>query len=91
MRVNPKLGLDWGSFRPLGRKSQLEISTKEGASSSIVLKFLKFKLKGGKGSKLSQEPSHPPVQAKEPHEEESREEPKEDEEEEGEVMIICPP
>ena len=55
-RVNPKMGLDCGSFGPLGRKSQLEIVGKDGASSSNIKNTLKFKLKGGKGSKSSQIP-----------------------------------
>ena len=52
-RVNPKLGLDCGSFGPTRRKSQLEIIGKDGASSFDVKKSLKFKLNGRKESKSS--------------------------------------
>lgn len=47
-RVNPKMGLDCGSFGPPGRKSQLKITGKDGASSSNAKGSLKFKLKGRK-------------------------------------------
>ena len=59
-RVNPKMGLDCGSFGPPGRKSQLEITGKDGASYSNIKNTLKFKLKGGKGTKSSQVPE--PIQ-----------------------------
>lgn len=52
-KVNPKLGLDCGNFGPPGRKLQLEIIGKDGASSDAK-KSLKFKLKGKKESKSSQ-------------------------------------
>ena len=51
--VHLKLGFKCGSFGPCGRKSQLEITGKDGASSSDVNKSLKFKLKGRKRLKSS--------------------------------------
>ena len=50
------MGLDCESFGPLGRKSQLEIIGKDGASSFDAKGSLKFKLKGGKRANLSQVP-----------------------------------
>lgn len=73
--------VDCGRFGPLGRKSQMEISSKDGASSFVVMKSLKFKLKGGKGSKSSQAL----VQAQESGEFEELDE---EDEEEKEVKII---
>ena len=87
--MNTKLEVDCSSFGPPGRKSQLEISSKDGASSSISAKSLKFKLKGRKRAKSSLKPSQALVQAHEP-EKESREEPDDEDEDEGEVMIISP-
>ena len=45
-RINHKIGLDCGSFGPPGRKLQLQITVKDGASSSNSKGSLKFKLKG---------------------------------------------
>ena len=73
-RVKPKLGLDCGSFGSPRGKSLLEISKKYGASSSIATQSLKFKLKGGKGYKLSQESLQMLMQAQESDEEEAEEE-----------------
>lgn len=68
----------------------MEIISKDGASSSVPAKSLKFKLRGRKGSKSLQESSRAPVQAQE-HEQESEGESDEEDEEEGEIMIISPP
>ena len=78
-------------FWSSGRKSQLEITGKDGASSFHAKGSLKFKLKGGKGAKSSQ--ISEPIQESEEESEEKVETKsnKENSDEEGEVMIISPP
>lgn len=68
----------------------MEIKSKDGVSSSVPAKSLKFKLKGGKGSKSLQGSSQVLMQAQE-SEEEYEEESNEEDEEEGEIMIISSP
>ena len=69
----------------------MEVTEKDGASSSNVKSSLKFKLKGGKGANSSQvlEPIQESVEeSKEELETKSDEK---DSDEEGEIMIISPP
>ena len=68
----------------------MDVTGKDGAFCSVLVKSPKYKLKGGKGSNSLQEFSQALVQVQE-SEEEYEEEYDEEDEEEGEIMIISSP
>ena len=69
----------------------MEIIGKDGVSSSNAKGDLKFKLKGGKGTKSSQVPEPIQESTAESEEELETESEKEDSDEEGEIRITSPP